>query len=653
VSAAIFMLAETSGARADEVQGTRSEKLKETSHAITATLRPGHAKLVVQRTVWNGGERHDQATFHIMLPSGAVATRLRTLGELDGRPRWFEGDLMEAEAAAAKYRELTGIGGYYPKDPALLSWRSRDHLALQVFPCAPAQPKTISYTLEVPTTYRDGRHHLALPRVGTETLAAKLVLADGAPGDALFVDGKPAAPGSLRALGSAIQVALERRRPPTLDGRLAVAAFAKDRTLVHFGLEAAPRLSAAPRNAAVVVIVDGSRSMRPEQTRAGIAAARAMLSHLADAKVEVLVFDREVRARHGGFVPVKHALSDLAALSLTPRNGSAVDAALARADAMLAAVPKGSARRVLLLTDLRTRNALDPEKLSLASGAIVHVGIVDDGQPRVERDDEHAWNKVVRPTGGLVWRGAANVAAAQTAPMLATYEEWARPVRIDRFQVVAPGIAPEDVAAPERLDEGQGFSLLRITDARVPQVTVRGELWATPIRKVISPDESEARLWSALVFGSELVPQLTETEMMTLALRGRAVSPVTSYLAIEPGVRPSTEGLEIGESFGFGGLGLSGVGIGTGAARGAVPAFDREKYLSGVLGRAWKGCGAGSRTGTATVETTLAEVVDVPSVKVDGAHDGALVHCMTEAIWSLALPTGFIFEGETFAVKLS
>ena len=31
---------------------------------------------------------------------------------------------------------------------------------------------------------------------------------------------------------------------------------------------------------------------------------------------------------------------------------------------------------------------------------------------------------------------------------------------------------------------------------------------------------------------------------MVLARRGRAVSPVTSYLAIEPGVRPSTEGLE-------------------------------------------------------------------------------------------------------------
>src|SRR6185503_12383532 len=58
------------------------------------------------------------------------------------------------------------------------------------------------------------------------------------------------------------------------------------------------------------------------------------------------------------------------------------------------------------------------------------------------------------------------------------------------------------------------------------------------------------RLWSALVFGSPLVWELSEPEMMTLALKGGAVSPVTSYLAIEPGVRPSTDGLEEGRGFG-------------------------------------------------------------------------------------------------------
>ena len=36
-------------------------------------------------------------------------------------------------------QELTGIGGYYPKDPALLSWRAQGQLALQVFPGSAAR----------------------------------------------------------------------------------------------------------------------------------------------------------------------------------------------------------------------------------------------------------------------------------------------------------------------------------------------------------------------------------------------------------------------------------------------------------------------------------------------------------------------------------
>src|SRR5262249_3741755 len=126
-------------ARADGVEGSRSKELRETAHQIRITLGPAHASLRVRRKVFNGGDQYDQALFHIDAPPTAVATSLATLGMKAGQPFWFRGDLMEAEAAAAKYRELTGIGGYYPKDPALLSWRGQNELALQVFPCAPGQ----------------------------------------------------------------------------------------------------------------------------------------------------------------------------------------------------------------------------------------------------------------------------------------------------------------------------------------------------------------------------------------------------------------------------------------------------------------------------------------------------------------------------------
>ena len=47
-------------------------------------------------------------------------------------------------------------------------------------------------------------------------------------------------------------------------------------------------------------------------------------------------------------------------------------------------------------------------------------------------------------------------------------------------------------------------------------------------------DADAAKRWAALVFGSHLLSTLSEDEMMVLARHGGAVSPVTSYLAIEP-----------------------------------------------------------------------------------------------------------------------
>src|SRR5687767_2651011 len=106
-------------AHADTFSFTRSDKLVEKAHTVDITLKRDHAVIEVERTVHNGGERPDQALFHIHNDAQLVATGLRTQAIVEGKPVWFEGELMEAEAAAAKYRELTGIGGYYPKDPAL------------------------------------------------------------------------------------------------------------------------------------------------------------------------------------------------------------------------------------------------------------------------------------------------------------------------------------------------------------------------------------------------------------------------------------------------------------------------------------------------------------------------------------------------------
>jgi len=85
--------------------------------------------------------------------------------------------------------------------------------------------------------------------------------------------------------------------------------------------------------------------------------------------------------------------------------------------------------------------------------------------------------------------------------------------------------------------------------------------------------------------------------MMPLALYGGAVSPVTSYLAIEPGVHPSTEGLDEMEGVGFGGLGLIGHGAG-GGGKSETSAFDHADWLRRALARAERGEGMPGATVT-------------------------------------------------------
>ncbi len=660
-SCALTLLSLCSGtpAFADQVSGLRSEELAERKHAIALKMFRTHAELTVRRTVHNGGPRHDQATFYIDVPAGAVAVGLRTLGALGGRPHWFSGELLEAEAAAAKYRELTGIGGYYPKDPALLSWRTQELLALQVFPCAPAQDKTIEYTLNLPTHYEGGAFHVSLPPLGSETLAAELEARPADRRDQLLLNGErlPGARVAAERWRQEIDLALVPHDAPTVGGELVTVPFADGRVLTRYSLQAAPKLSSIPRGAHVVALLDASLSTYAEFMDDARAALDAYLAHFegTDAKVEILTFDRRVVRRLGAFRPLAEARHALAGLQLTRHNGSDVDAALAEADSLLYAAPAGAARRIVLLTDGLTRSELTPERLRAAlarSGAVTHAGLLESGEPALERLDEHPWASGLRPSGGLVWRAQAST-DAERAALGAVFEEWARPLRIDHLSVYSPeqSLREELEQLPEMLAEGQGFSYLGIETGAAPWLALQGELWTTPVRATFGSDPGQQKLWSGLVFGSPTLDELNEDEMMTLALRGRAVSPVTSYLAIEPGVRPSTEGLEeTGQGFG---LGLSGVGEGGGGSgQGGRSSFDRQAFLKKALGDAWRSCGGRPGAARVSLQTTSAEIVAIDAVRISADRTPHLERCLTDAVWDLVLPLEFDEDWSVWNVEV-
>lgn len=641
----------------DSFLSTRSELLVEKGNDIELSIDHGHAELTVRRTLFNGGPKHDQALFFLDIPDGSVATGLRTQGIQNGQPIWFKGDLLEAEAAAAKYKELTGIGGYYPKDPALLSWRSQGLLALQVFPVEPNKQKVVEYTLHMPTDYIEGLDQIHLRKMGTDKLSAQLVVRTTSTEDTLLINGKTVSSGTHVALDKeeGVTIALRRAFPQRFDGLFAMVPFAKERVLSRFRIELAEKISQIPKNARIAVLLDASRSLDERELAAEKAAAAAYLSHFSDAQVQVISFNRRVHERFSGFTGAAQVLKDWGNFKLEPENGSAVDDALAKADALLAKAPPNAPKRIVLFTDLRTRQEITPERARARlskSGALLHIGIIQAGFVSLERQDEHPWMSVVKPMGGMVWNASASADQGDAEVMRGAYEELARPLRVDHFQVNAPGLAKEDFAfLPETLNEGEAFEDARIAKKQIPWVEMRGQMWSMPVKRTIVPDEREAKLWSALVFGSSLLHELTEEEMMPLAMRGGAVSPVTSYLAIEPGVRPSTEGLDEGESFGAGGIGLSGVGEG-GGGRGegiGLGSIDLNGFLKKEFQARWTAC-KGKGHVSVHLQTTLSEIADV-RVSVSEKQKTAQ-SCMEEAVWAFALPRTFSAEWEAFDVVL-
>ncbi|GAC1353943.1 MAG: hypothetical protein NVSMB47_07110 [Polyangiales bacterium] len=489
--------------------------------AIDCIVDRGHATIVVRLTVHNAGTtftRFDRVLRD--LPQGAVATGLRTLAGRNGRAIWFTGALMEASAAARAYEDLSGVGGDAPRGRTLLSWRD-DLPALEIFPIEPGATKTVEYTLEAPMPYRDGRHVLTLPGA-YDGFRPRVTFVAAREGDKLAVGDREVASGEPLQLpdeGITLTLARPADDRPRLDGAYAAVPLAAGRALLHTALDVTPRLSEVPREPWVVVALDGSRSLSDAQRGAEITAARAYLEALPDAHVTVLTFARSTKARTVGFVSTRDALATLDALGGSDasgaagwkaENGSALDAALRDAGARLdaSAATSGTVRRIVAITDLRTRTALRPAALtalSTASHAVVHLASIDAGDAALRRDDDDPWAAPARATGGVLWRAVAPLADADPPRTRQVFEEWARPLRVDRIAVAGVGLGVDALGVPPSMNEGQGFEDLRIVTGAPPELTIEGELWSTPIATRLSPDDAGNQLWSALVFGDERV----------------------------------------------------------------------------------------------------------------------------------------------------
>lgn len=799
-----------SEAAADELTSTRSQPLAEVSHAVELRIDEGLATYTVRRTFANTGTIADEAQLDIDLPTGAAVTGLR----IRARDRWYSADLLEADEAAEKYRELTSLGAWKPKDPALMQWVWADRVHLQVFPVLPGKTSTVEYTLTAPLHYRAGKYLLSYPRFVAESgsqrpLAEPQIRIDPGHGDlttTILIDGEPAAPDTPVVLGppqsrpwvgegspspaasyafSRLEVAqtgtakaaklwvdidhtysgdlqlelvtpagrrlfvadfkssendvhssfdvdlgedtpiagdwhlvvsdhagldvgtldawslelgagpppssMKLRRlsasdvpvfipdapqgggteslaifeiePPTIrdvDARYGRVVVDKAINFLRLEVEAAPQLRELPRQASVVFVVDASRSAPSVSSQIDV--AKAYMAHVSDAEAEVVVFRRHAERLSESFLAGDDLWRALALAektgALEQGNGSHLERGLEAAAAALQG--RRGPKRIVLLTDglLRSRFADDDAARALRGaprGTVTHIVIPRESasETRLFRDDAHPLAAIPEASGGVLY-GLESPDWSAHKELSPAVLGLVRPIGIDNFEVLRrQGQLGDAPAPPETLREGTAYGFM-VNDTSAPrQVVLQGKIWGRSFRRIVRADRRFSDATAAFVFSEDEHHELSPEQMMKVALRGRAVSPVTSYLAVEPGVRPMSIGLE-GTGRGGGGSGEGSIGLGSLGLLGHGSGPPRRAWtLPELMAAGISACVAEHRpepdwSVDLRVETTFQEIVDV----IAAERPSDLERCLLEAAWAVDLTWNFSDERRTYPLHL-
>jgi hypothetical protein len=308
-------------------------------------------------------------------------------------------------------------------------------------------------------------------------------------------------------------------------------------------------------------------------------------------------------------------------------------------------------RRVVLTTDELVRASLTNQIAlaafnTLSPETVVHVivpRIDSDDRPSLERRDDADFAPLATKHHGI-YADLVGFPAKTIKELAPTVLELVRPTRIENAAIT--GFELESTV----LHEGDGVRLMRDTEAlpAPDRVTLTGRLWSDPVHKELTSSAQFSIATAAFVFGEDQHQSLSPAEQMTVAMMGRAVSPVTSYVAAEPGVRPSPIGLSHGfGTFGSGRYGTIGHGSGGGGT-----AFRSEPDWESMFDIA--SC-VKSQTPSApwkvdiTMETTRMEVVDVST-----DTPGGMARCLVEAVWAAKLDVQrFDDDHQTYAFSLS
>ncbi len=430
--------------------------------------------------------------------------------------------------------------------------------------------------------------------------------------------------------GSRATIKIANKRSKYSNLRFGKVDLVENKHFQRIEFDASSELSKLARKHRVVFVIDRSRTMKQEGVDAQLRLAKAYLANAPKAQFEIVLYDRRAIATSDSFLAANqfdaHVKSLRKSGKLVPANGSFLDRGLNKAKRVLAR--EIGSRHIVAFTDNRLRTRWKTAKVTQAlrgmGGVVVHVAQVGGLQSdfAITRNDKHRLYSLSTLTGGVVVN-VDGLSLARTTHLNDEAEYLVRPNRIDN--VLFNGKRQED-----SISEGQGIRKMEALKQADNEVRLSGQLWTREVSFSAKEEERLNVATAGFVFSHDLYEPLTDAEKFVVAMYGKAVSPVTSYLAVEPGVRPSTDGILRGSGSGFGAGGgrLSGLG-----GRFSPPPFDWKKLARRISKR----CGVTKRT-KAIVETNDTEIADVRLVSETG--------CISTELWKVMLPSHTMFQGD-------
>lgn len=603
-------------ASAAHTQGRPSQPaVRMTRMTVQVTVVDGVASTALTQTWRNDGSAAAEATWVLPLPPGAVADGFMLT--VDGVPR--AGEVLNAEAARGVYEGIVRSR----RDPGLLEYFGRGCLRARIFPI-PAQGESsvrVGFRHVLPESLGLRRWSLAFGAAGAEGLAPERLVLD------LSIRSRKPIKNAFSPLG-AVQVLQKDDHEVRASFEGTPAQLAEHELALFYGLSEAEfgldllthRAAADPEGTflmlispkrewqagetlrkSIVFVLDTSGSMEGKKIEQAKAALRLFLGSLApDDRFDVVPFATEAQPFFGERVPasadrIAEAMARIE--RLTAAGGTNIDGALAAA--LRGPAEDGRVPIVVFLTDGEpTVGLTDPAAILAAvragNAARARLFVLGVGA----RLDTHLLDTLAAENGGA--RDYVREEERLDDKTRALFAKLAHPVMTDLVLTI-DGLQPTqlvpaklpDLFAGDRLElfgryAGEGAHAIRLSGL---VSGVRREYVYEGRFERGTPAESAflAPLWAERRVGQLLDairlngtnPELV-AEIERLGREYRIVTPYTSHLVVEPGLRvsasgPASPGAESGAST------SDGFFLGYGGAPATAPELEA---LADELGRA-------------------------------------------------------------------